>query len=63
MSAGNLLASGQRRTIRIIGEIDNPKKLQNFVVKSEQGQPYILKDLATVTFKEKDKTTYARELW
>ncbi|MFX0555845.1 efflux RND transporter permease subunit [Maribacter sp. CXY002] len=60
MSAGNLKTSGQRRTIRILGEIENPKQLENFVVKSENGAVY-LKDIATITFEEKDKTTYARE--
>ncbi len=61
MSAGNLIASGQRRTIRILGEIDSPKELENFVVKSEDGNAIYLKDVATVTFKEEDKTTFARE--
>jgi len=61
MSAGNLVASGQRRTIRIIGEIKDPKQLENFVVKSEKGNPIYLKDIATISFKEKDITTYARE--
>ena len=61
MSAGNLISSGQRRTIRIIGEIDNPKDLENFVVKSENNNPIYLKDIATISFKPKDKTTYARE--
>ncbi len=61
MSAGNLITSGQRRTIRIIGEIENPQELNNFVVKTEHGSPIYLKDVATVTFKQKEKTTYARE--
>ena len=61
MSAGNFIASGQRRTIRIIGEIDNPEQLRNFVVKSEKGNSIYLKDVATVSFRPKDKTTYARE--
>lgn len=60
-SAGNLVASGQRRTIRIVGEIDEPNELENFVVKSENGNPIYLKDIAKVTFKEEEKTTYARE--
>lgn len=60
-SAGNLITSGQRRTIRIVGEIDQPKDLQNFVVKSENNTPVYLRDIARVTFKEEDKTTYARE--
>ena len=43
MSAGNLITSGQRRTIRIIGEIDKPEDLENFVVKSEKEQSYLSK--------------------
>ena len=62
MSAGNIIASGQRRTIRVLGEVENPQELQNFVVKSEKNNPIYLKDIATITFKDKDKTTYAREL-
>ncbi|MEY8781319.1 efflux RND transporter permease subunit [Allomuricauda sp. XS_ASV26] len=60
-SAGNLIASGQRRTIRIVGEIDKPQDLRDFVVKSENGNPIYLKDIAKISFKEEDKTTYARE--
>ncbi|MGV8812815.1 MAG: efflux RND transporter permease subunit [Gelidibacter sp.] len=61
MSAGNLISSGQRRTIRVLGEIDSPKQLEDFVVKSEDGKAIYLKDVATVTFQEEDKTTFARE--
>ncbi|GAA4273822.1 efflux RND transporter permease subunit [Aquimarina gracilis] len=60
MSAGNMITSGQRRTIRILGEIDRPTELDDFVVKSQDGAVY-LRDIAEVTFKEEDKTTYARE--
>ncbi len=60
MSAGNLKSSGQRRTIRILGEIENPQELNDFVVKAENGAVY-LKDIAKVTFEEEDKSTYARE--
>lgn len=61
MSAGNLIASGQRRTIRILGEIESPGALNNFVVKSEFGNAIYLKDIASVSFKDKERTTYARE--
>ena len=61
MSAGNLVTSGQRRTIRIIGEIDAPSQLDDFVVKSENNNSVYLKDIAEVSFKEKERTTYARE--
>ncbi|RAV29711.1 efflux RND transporter permease subunit [Sinomicrobium soli] len=60
ISGGNLISSGQRRTIRVLGEIEDPAELLNFVVKSEDGAVY-LRDIATVRFKEEDKTTYARE--
>ncbi len=60
MSAGNIISSGQRRTISIKGEIDKPTDLENFVVKNEKG-PVYLKDVAEISFKNVDKTTYARE--
>ena len=61
LSAGNLISSGQRRNIRVIGEIQSPEELEDFVIKSENGAIY-LKDIATVSFTEEDKTTYARDL-
>ncbi|NVJ89927.1 MAG: efflux RND transporter permease subunit, partial [Flavobacteriaceae bacterium] len=60
-SAGNLIASGQRRTIRILGEIETPSDLESFVIKSENGNSIYLKDIANITFREKDKTTFARK--
>jgi multidrug efflux pump len=61
MSAGNLKTSGQRRTIRILGEIQHPNELESFVVKSENNDAVYLKDIATVSFKEEERTTFARE--
>lgn len=60
MSAGNLISSGQRRTIRLVGEIEKPEDLKNFVVKSDKGI-VLLGDIAQVSFRDKDRTTYARE--
>ncbi len=45
MSAGNLISSDQRRTIRVLGEIDEPSDLENFVVKVENDNPIYLKIL------------------
>lgn len=59
-SAGNMIVSGQRRTIRILGEIQDPEQLNEFVVKSDGGMVY-LRDIATIRFQEEDKTTFARE--
>ncbi len=61
MSAGNLISSGQRRTIRILGEIESPSDLENFVVKSDNNNPIYLKNIASISFQEKETTTYARE--
>ena len=60
LSGGNLISQGSRNNIRIVGEIKDPKELENVVVKHFNGIVY-LKDIATVSFKEKEKTTYARE--
>ncbi|MFV0531071.1 MAG: efflux RND transporter permease subunit [Flavobacteriales bacterium] len=61
VSGGNLISNDQRRNIRVIGEIEKPSDLEDFVVKSQGGAVY-LKDIATISFREKDKTTYAREM-
>ena len=60
LSGGNLISQGSRNNIRIVGEIKDPKELENIIVKSYGGTVY-LKDIATISFKEKEKTTYARE--
>nr|WP_294934080.1 efflux RND transporter permease subunit [uncultured Flavobacterium sp.] len=60
LSGGNLTSQGSRNNIRIIGEISDPSQLENIIVKSWGGSVY-LKDIATIRFKEKEKTTFARE--
>lgn len=60
ISGGNLITQGSRNNIRVVGEIKDPKELENVIVKSYGGNVY-LKDIATISFKEKEKTTYARE--
>ncbi|MDI9256386.1 efflux RND transporter permease subunit [Flavobacterium sedimenticola] len=60
LSGGNLISQGSRNNIRIVGEIKDPKELENVIVKSYGGSVY-LKDIAKISFKEKEKTTYARE--
>ncbi|MFN4026278.1 MULTISPECIES: efflux RND transporter permease subunit [Flavobacterium] len=60
LSGGNLISQGSRNNIRIVGEIKDPKELENVIVKSYGGSVY-LKDIAKVSFKEKEKTTFARE--
>ena len=60
ISAGNVITSGVEKNIRIVGEIQDPKELENVIVKREGGNIF-LKDIADINFKEKDATTFARE--
>lgn len=58
ISGGNLTTDGYRNNVRIKGQVTNPNEVGNFIVK----QGVKISDIATVTFKEKEKTTYAREM-
>lgn len=60
ISGGDMVNNDVKRNIRVIGEISEPSDLNNIVVKNENGVIY-LSDVAQVKFREKDKTTYARE--
>lgn len=58
ISGGNLTTDGYRNNVRIKGQITNPNEVGDFIVK-----PGVkISDIATVAFKEKEKTTYAREM-
>ncbi|PVX49922.1 multidrug efflux pump subunit AcrB [Balneicella halophila] len=60
ISGGNIVMNDQRRNIRVIGQITEPKELNDIIVKNEGGSVY-LRDVADINFRHKDKTTYARE--
>ncbi len=57
--AGSLIADGQRRNLKIIGEVDDPEKLRKFIVNRNNG-PVYLEDVAKVSFKEKEATSFTR---
>jgi multidrug efflux pump subunit AcrB len=59
ISGGNVITSGVQKNIRIIGEIENPNELKDVVVKRDGGNIF-LKDIASINFREKDATTFAR---
>ncbi len=60
ISGGNIIENGLERNIRVVGEINTPSELNDIVVKNDGGAVSI-RDIATINFREKDKTTYARE--
>lgn len=59
-SGGSISDDIVKKNIRVVGEITQPSDLENIVVKNKDGLVY-LKDIAEVHFKEKSKTTYARD--
>jgi multidrug efflux pump subunit AcrB len=61
VSGGDLLENGIRRNVRIIGEFKSAKEIEDIVVKQEHGNIVYLRDIATVSFKEQEKTSHARE--
>ncbi len=60
MSGGEILNNEFRSSIRVLGEFENAEELKNMIVKNENNAPIYLRDIAEVTFGEKEKTSIAR---
>ena len=60
ISGGNIENGGKKSNIRVIGEFDSPNELNNIIVKSFGGS-VMLRDIANVQFREKERSTFARE--
>lgn len=61
ISGGDILVDDFRRTLQVVGEFKTVQDLENIIVKSEGGFNVYLRDLATVSFREKEKESFARE--
>jgi len=61
ISGGDLLEKGIRRNVRIIGEFESAKEIENIIIKQENYEIVYLRDIAKVSFKDQEKTSYARE--
>ena len=61
ISGGDLLVDGYRRNVRINGEYSNMEQIENTIVKNENADVVYLKDIATVSFTEVEKESFARE--
>ena len=59
ISAGSLISDGQRRNVKIIGEVSVPSQLNRLIVKRDNG-PVYLEDVASVSFREKEATSFTR---
>ena len=60
MSGGEIIKNDFRRTIRIIGEFENVKDLENMIVKAENQRQIFLRDIAKVSWGYKERTSIAR---
>ncbi|MEO9801660.1 MAG: efflux RND transporter permease subunit [Reichenbachiella sp.] len=60
LSGGNLKEGDIRRSIRVVGEFEEPEDLLEVVIKHEKGNIVYLGDIAEVEFDYKEKQNYAR---
>ncbi|MEM9051208.1 MAG: efflux RND transporter permease subunit, partial [Bacteroidota bacterium] len=61
ISGGDLLVDEFRRNVRVIGEFRDIEEIENVIVKRENQEVVYLKNIAEVSFGEKEKESYARE--
>jgi len=61
ISSGDILQNGLRRNVRVVGEFSEITAIANLIVKREKGAIVYLRDIATISFKEQEKESYARE--
>ena len=59
LSGGDMRLGDIRRTIRIIGEFNDPSEIENIIVKSEKGNIVYLRDVGYVDYGFKDRDSYA----
>ncbi len=60
LSGGNILDDGLRRSIRVLGEFDDPYQMYDVVIKNENDNVVYLRDVAQINFDYKEKESYAR---
>ncbi len=46
--------------VRVPGEVDDPRQIEDFVIQTRNGSPIQIRDVATVTFGFEDRASYAR---
>ena len=61
VSGGDLLVDGVRRSVQVEGDFTSIEELENVIIKSEGGFTVHLRDVAQVSFVEKEKESFARE--
>ena len=59
LSGGDMRLGDIKRTIRVIGEFDDPAEINNIIVKSEKGNIVYLRDVGYIDYGFKDRDSYA----
>ncbi|MEM6877872.1 MAG: efflux RND transporter permease subunit, partial [Bacteroidota bacterium] len=60
LSAGEIDQNGLSRAVRVVGEYEDPRNLENLIVKAENQRTVFLKDIADVSFDFEKPTSIAR---
>ena len=60
VSTGQIGMGKMERSVRVVGEIDHPKDLEDLILINANGDEVFLKDIATVTDGFADRESYAR---
>jgi multidrug efflux pump subunit AcrB len=61
VSAGDLQTGDLNQSVKVSGEFKDMQDIENVIIKNEGQEIVYLRDVATVTFAEKEKDSYARE--
>jgi multidrug efflux pump subunit AcrB len=61
VSGGDIRIDNFRRSVSVEGEFISMDDISNIIIKNEKDNIVYLRDVATVSFKEKEKESYARE--
>lgn len=61
ISGGDILIDDFRRSLSVEGEFSSMDDIRNVIIKNEKDNIVHLRDVATVSFVEKEKESYARE--
>jgi len=57
---GELRLAGQTLALRVPGEVEDPRRIEEFVVKAVGQRPVQVRDVATVAYGFKDRSSYSR---
>lgn len=61
ISGGDIVIDGFRRNVRLVGEFSDWRDISNIIVKNEKFNIVRLRDVAEVSFEEKERESFARE--